>query len=268
MSEAGTARVVIDLNADLGELPGDEGRLLDDALLQVVTSASIACGGHAGSPTSVRTACVAAARAGVAVGAHVSYVDREGFGRRPLEVAVPLLVAQLGEQLETLEVAARAAGTAVTYLKPHGALYHAAAADPATAGAVIDAVLRHGAATGRPLSVLGAPGSMLLTMAQAVGLAAVPEGFADRGYRPDGTLVPRGEPGDLVVDPDDVIAQVVALASTGLPPGVDPASPVRVASVCLHSDTPSAVVLARAVRDGLWSRHVALRAFAPPPGSG
>ena len=105
MSADGTAGVVIDLNADLGEVPGDEGRRLDEALLQVVTSASIACGGHAGSPATVRAACLAAARGGVAVGAHVSYVDREGFGRRPLEVAVPLLVAQLGEQLETLDPA-------------------------------------------------------------------------------------------------------------------------------------------------------------------
>jgi UPF0271 protein len=114
---------------------------------------------------------------------------------------VPLLVAQLGEQLGPSRWPARRRLSAVTYLKPHGALYHAAAADPAQAGAVIDAVLRHGAATGRPLGVLGAPGSMLLTMAEAVGLVAVPEGFADRGYRPDGTLVPRGEPGDLCSTP-------------------------------------------------------------------
>ena len=266
MSAAAHA-VAIDLNADLGELPGDEGRRLDEALLAVVTSASIACGGHAGSPASWRSACVAAARAGVAVGAHVSYVDREGFGRRPLDVAVPLLVAQLGEQLETLEAAARAAGTVVTFVKPHGALYHAAAADPAQAGAVIDAVLRHGVATGRPLAVLGAPGSVLLTRATAVGLPAVPEGFADRGYRVDGTLVPRGEDGDLLTDPDAVVTQVVALA-TGRTSGPAPATRwPQVASVCLHSDTPRAVALARAVRDGLWVRHVTLRTFAPPPGA-
>ncbi len=260
---------VVDLNADLGERTDAAGVADDQALLDVVTSANVACGGHAGDVESMTRVCALAAARGVAVGAQVSYEDREGFGRRRLDVDPAALARQLEEQILRLDEIARAQGTAVTYVKPHGALYHAAWHDRAHAAAVVgaaDAVTR---ASGEAVALLGPPGSVVLSLAGAAGLASFSEGFADRGYLPDGGLVPRGAPGALLTVPDEVAAHAVrlALAHEVVAEGGAVLTLV-VRSLCVHSDTPGAPVLARAVRDALRRAGAALGPFAPPPTPG
>ena len=248
---------VLDLNADLGEGFGRWTLTDDAALLGLVTSANVACGFHAGDPATMRRVAAMAAEREVAVGAHVGYRDLAGFGRRAMAVAASDLEADVLYQLGALEACCRAAGTQVRYVKPHGALYNTAAADRAVAEAVVAAVRAFA-----PLPVLGLPGSELLAAARAAALDAVPEGFADRGYARDGSLVPRGAPGAVVHDPDTVAQRSVALAS-GQVPGVDGEPvPVSVRSVCLHGDTPGAVEAARRARAALAEAGVQLRAFA------
>jgi len=256
----------IDLNCDLGEgldpwAPGERG--LDEALLGVVSSANVACGGHAGDARVMTAVCAAAAERGVAVGAHVSYADREHFGRRVLDVPADVLRAQLRDQVSALRAAADAAGTRVRYVKPHGALYNVVVRDEAHARAVVGAVLDDAEAHGVALPVLGLPGAVVLDLARAAGLPTVTEAFADRGYRPDGTLVPRGEPGALLTDDDVVAERVLRLATHGDVQAVD-GSLVRVEaqSVCVHSDTPGAHRLATRVRERLARHGVEVSPFA------
>jgi UPF0271 protein len=254
-----SAARVIDLNADLGEgfavwRLGD-----DDALLELVSSANVACGFHAGDPATMRRVCAGAAAAGVAVGAQVSYRDLAGFGRRFIDVDPSDLADDVIYQLAALDGIARSTGTRVSYVKPHGALYNAAVTHEGQAGAVVDAVL----AFDRRLPVLGLPGSALLRAVEAAGMRPVAEGFADRGYRPDGSLVPRREPGALIEDPAVVADRAVRMATTGVVVAVD-GTPLLmpVESVCVHGDTPGAVGLARAVRTGLAKAGVPVRAFS------
>jgi len=254
----------IDLNCDLGEeldpwTPGVDG--LDAQLLDVVTSANVACGFHAGDERIMAAVCRAAAERGVAVGAHVSYLDREHFGRRFLDVPADELRAQVAQQLATLQAVARGVGTRVAYVKPHGALYNAVVHHEAQARAVVEAV--------DDLPVVGLPGSAVLDAAARRGLRAVTEAFADRGYRADGTLVPRSEPGALVTDGDEVAARVLRLATDHLVRAVD-GTDVRVAaeSVCVHSDTPGAAALAVAVRAALEAGGVRVAPFVPFDQSG
>ena len=195
MSAPGTRR--IDLNADLGEGFGVWRLGDDDALLGIVSSANVACGFHAGDPSTMRRVCTRAAAGGVAVGAQVSYRDLAGFGRRFLDVEPAELADDLLYQLAALDGIARSAGGRVSYVKPHGALYNAAVTHEGHARAIVDAVL----AFDRRLPVLGLPGSALLRAAEAAGMRPVAEGFADRGYTAAGTLVPRNQPGALVHDP-------------------------------------------------------------------
>jgi 5-oxoprolinase (ATP-hydrolysing) subunit A len=214
----------VDLNADLGEEVTD-----DAALLGIVTSANVACGYHAGSAEVMREVCERAAALGVTVGAQVSYDDRAHFGRVARDVAPDVLREQVADQVGTLGEIASSAGTQVSYLKPHGALYHRVLDEEEQAAAVL-------AGSGR-LPVLGMPGA-LLRGAEAAGRAALLEGFPDRGYGADGRLVPRDRPGALVDGAGLVAANAVRLA-----PGVD--------SLCLHGDSPGAVDSARAVRRAL-----------------
>ena len=193
----------------------------------------------------MRAACRAAAARGVAVGAHVGYRDREGFGRRPLHVSVVELRAEAAEQIAALRDCARAEGTDVTYLKPHGALYHRAVADEACAAALIAAA----AEAGGIRAVLCLSSSSLLEQAEAAGLAPVVEAFADRGYLTDGSLVPRGARGDLL-DEDDAARQAVALATGG-----------TAGSICLHGDSPGAVHLAARVAEALRAAGIELAPF-------
>ncbi len=254
----GTVRS-IDLNADLGEGFGVWRLGDDDALLGVVSSANVACGFHAGDPVTMRRVSARAAAAGVAVGAQVSYRDLAGFGRRFIDVDPAELADDVLYQLAALDGIARSVGTRVSYVKPHGALYNAAVTHEAQAQAVVDAVLAHD----RRLPLLGLPGSALLRSAEAAGMRAVAEGFADRGYTADGRLVPRREPGALVVDPAAVAERAVRMATEGVVVAVD-GTPLLmpVESVCVHGDTPGAVAIARGVRAGLADAGVALRSFA------
>ncbi|MFD4686527.1 LamB/YcsF family protein, partial [Streptomyces sp. NPDC058461] len=202
---------MIDLNADLGEGFG-RWRLTDDeGLLSVVTSANVACGFHAGDPATMRRVCELAVARGVTVGAQVSYRDLAGFGRRAMDVPPAELAAEVAYQIGALDVFARAAGARVAYVKPHGALYNRAVHDAGQAAAVVDGVLLAGGG----LPVLGLPGSRLLERAAAAGLPVVPEAFADRAYTDEGTLVPRGQDGAVISDPDAVVARSVGLARDG-----------------------------------------------------
>ncbi|MDX2540657.1 LamB/YcsF family protein [Streptomyces sp. WI04-05B] len=250
---------MIDLNADLGEGFG-RWRLTDDEqLLSVVTSANVACGFHAGDPPTMRRVCELAAERGVRIGAQVSYRDLAGFGRRAMDVPPDELAAEVAYQIGALEVFARAAGARVAYVKPHGALYNQAVHDEEQARAVIAGVLL----AGQGLPVLGLPGSRLLSLAEAAGLPAVPEAFADRAYTEEATLVPRGQDGALVTDPEAVVARSVTLARTGVVASRS-GTPlaIRARSLCVHGDTPGAVDLARRVRERLEASGVRVEAFA------
>lgn len=249
----------VDLNCDLGEGFGVWQLGDDDALLEVVSSANVACGFHAGDPSIMRRVCTRAAELGVAVGAQVSYPDLPGFGRRFIDMDRDELTDAVVYQLGALEAFARVAGTRVAYVKPHGALYHAAVHHADQAQAIVDAV----STFSDEVAVLGLPGSELLRRAEAAGLDAVGEAFADRGYLPDGRLVPRGADGDVVHDVGSVTARVVQLVTCGTVAAVDGSLvPVEAGSVCLHGDTPGAVGLARAIREALSEAGIEVRPFA------
>ncbi len=248
----------IDLNADLGEGFG-RWRLTDDEqLLTVVTSANVACGFHAGDPATMRRVCELAAARGVRIGAQVSYRDLAGFGRRAMDVPPDELAAEVAYQIGALEVFARAAGSRVSYVKPHGALYNRVVHDQEQAGAVVAGVLLAGGA----LPLLGLPGSRLLELAREANLPAVTEAFADRAYTDAGTLVPRGRDGAVLTDPEAVVERSLGLARTGSVISHSGAPiEVRARSLCLHGDTPGAVDLARRVRERLESSGVKVEAF-------
>ncbi|MEV4276834.1 LamB/YcsF family protein [Actinoplanes xinjiangensis] len=247
----------MDLNADLGEGFGAWRLGDDDALLDVVTSANVACGFHAGDPSTMASVCRRAVEKGVAIGAQVGYRDLAGFGRRRIDYAHDELRDDIVYQIGALEAFCRIAGDRVRYVKPHGALYNTAAVDELQASAVVAAVVAYDPA----LPILCQPGSVLAVRAAEAGLTAIGEGFADRGYLPDGRLVPRSRPDALVHDPDEVVARVVQMAVDSSVTAVDGSTvECRVRSICLHGDTPGAVRLARAVRDGL-AGHLTVQAF-------
>ncbi len=222
----------MDLNADLGESPEQWESGADQALLQIVTSANVCCGAYAGDAGLSLATVEACLEAGVVVGAQVGYPDREGFGRRPLDLSDADLIDTVRRQLDDLMTWADEVGGHVSYVKPHGALYNTVVADERQARAVVEAVAPYG------LPLLGLPDSAVLRIAAAEGLEGVPEGFADRGYRADGTLIPRSEPGALIDDPEVAAAQALTLSR-------------GVRSLCVHGDTPGALDLARAVRRAL-----------------
>ncbi|WP_431041019.1 LamB/YcsF family protein [Streptomyces sp. P1-3] len=253
--------LTIDLNADLGEGFGRWPLTDDEALLSVVTSANVACGYHGGDPATMRRVCETAAERGVAIGAQVSYRDLAGFGRRAMDVPPRELAAEVAYQIGALEVFARAAGSRVSYVKPHGALYNRTVHDEEQAAAVVEGVTL--AAAGAPLPVLGLPGSRLHAAADAAGLPVVAEAFADRAYTASGTLVPRGAPEALVTDPDAVLERSLGIARDRAVASVDGRRlELRVRSLCVHGDTPGAAALARRVRAGLDAAGVRVEAFA------
>jgi UPF0271 protein len=239
----------MDLNSDLGEGFGVWTLGDDDALLGVVTSANVACGFHAGDPTTMRKVCATAVARGVKIGAQVSYRDLAGFGRRRIDVPP----AELADEIR-YQIGALSAFGPVAYVKPHGALYNTAAVDADQAGAIVSAV------SGLP--VLCQPGSVLASLATAAGLRVVAEGFVDRGYLPDGRLVPRSQPGAVLHDIDAVVARSVRMAVEGVVEAVDGSTiPMPVESLCVHGDTPGAVAMATAVRDALSSAGVSVSPF-------
>jgi 5-oxoprolinase (ATP-hydrolysing) subunit A len=254
------AAPVVDLNSDLGEGFGIWTLGDDDALLDVITSANIACGFHAGDPNIMRRVCDTAVSRGVSIGAQVSYHDLAGFGRRSIDVDQASLINDVIYQIAALDGFARVAGSRVRYVKPHGALYNRTVHDEDQAAAVVAAV----AAYDPRLPVLGLPGSALLRHAEQSGLRTVTEAFADRGYTAQATLVPRSQPGALLDDPAMVAQRMVDMLITGRMRSVDGVEIVVSArSICVHGDSPGAVAMAVAVRKALAEADVEIQAFAP-----
>ncbi|WP_457205592.1 LamB/YcsF family protein [Nocardioides sp. P5_C9_2] len=249
----------IDLNADLAEGFGAWTLGDDDALLEVITSANVACGFHAGDPTVLRRTCERAAERGVVIGAQVGYRDLAGFGRRFVDMDPQELTNDVLYQIGALEAFARVAGTRVAYVKPHGALYNAIVHHEAQAEAVVEAVVRYDPT----LPVLGLPGSVWLAAAEGAGLTPVPEAFADRAYTPQGTLVPRREPDAVLHDVDEVAERTVRMVTRQEVVAADGSVvSVSAGSVCVHGDSPGAVAMATAVRRGLEEAGVRLTPFA------
>ncbi|MGW5878957.1 LamB/YcsF family protein [Nocardiopsis terrae] len=257
----------IDLNSDLGESFGRWELGDDTALLSVVTSANVACGFHAGDPSVLRRTTAEAADRGVAVGGHVSYRDLAGFGRRFVDVPPAELTDEVIYQLGALSAFTSVAGDRVRYVKPHGALYNAIVHHEEQAAAVVEAVR----AFDPGLPVLGLPGSRFLALAEKAGLATYREAFADRAYTPQGTLVPRREPGAVLHDPEAVAERCLRIARGEPVEAVDGTRIlVGADSLCVHGDSPGAVEIARAVSERLRAEGVTVAPFtgasdtAPP----
>ena len=241
----------VDLNADLGEGAPD-----DAELLALVSSANIACGWHAGDARLMQATVTAALARGVAIGAHPSYPDRENFGRSEMQLAPADVRADLIYQIGALDALVRAAGGRLHHVKPHGALYNQAARDPALADAIAAAVLDVNPA----LAVYGLAGGELLRAAERAGLRAVAEVFADRGYRADGSLVPRSQPGAFVEDTDAAVARTLRMVREGVVQAVTGETvPLQVQTICLHGDGPHALAFARALNQALTQAGVQLR---------
>jgi 5-oxoprolinase (ATP-hydrolysing) subunit A len=252
----------VDLNADLGE--SDSVLPSDLAILDQVTSANVACGFHAGSRSVMEGTCRAALQRDVTIGAHVSYRDREGFGRRTLEVSDSRLLADIVEQCAILSEVLESLGGTVSYVKPHGALYNRMGVDPQVAAVVVAAVQR----SGIPV-VLALAGTVVLDLARRSGVTVAREGFADRAYRSDGSLEPRGRPGAVIDDPHEVARRGVSLVVHG---GIETVEgswlAVECDSLCVHGDTPGAAAAASATRTALESAGVTLGSFVPASGVG
>lgn len=248
----------IDLNADCGESFAAWTMGDDEAILRIVSSANIACGFHAGDPVVARRTCTLAAENNVSVGAHVSYDDLRGFGRRFIAVPRHDLTDQLIYQIGALQAVARASGTDVGYVKPHGALYNTIVRHEEHAGAVVDAVR----AVDAELALLVLPDSEIEGQARAAGLRTVREAFADRSYTPDATLVSRSEPGSVLHDPGHIAERVVRMATDGVVEAVDGSLvEVDAQSICVHGDTPGAVAIAEQVRAALTDAGVDVNSF-------
>lgn len=248
----------IDLNSDLGEHSGGPAEASDELMLQIVTSANIACGFHAGSALTMLKTCQVAKARGVSVGAHVSYLDRAGFGRTPMHPSDEDLTSSVIYQIGALQAIARTVGTEVRYVKPHGALYNTIAQDERQAAAVIAAM--RAVAPELPLVCLA--GAPLVEQASAAGLRAVPEAFADRAYTSSGALMSRNEPGAVLSDATEVANRMVSLVQNGTILAADGTLiSLDAASICVHGDSPGAVEMARAVREQLLGAGIGLAPF-------
>ena len=249
----------MDLNSDVGESFGRWTLGDDQAMFRSVTSANVACGFHAGDPSVIRSTCRQAAEAGVVIGAHVGYRDLAGFGRRFLDIDPNELADDVVYQIGALQALAAAEGARVKYVKPHGGLYNAIVRHTAQARAVVDAVK----SVDPGLPIMGLPGSEVLRLAEAAGLRAVPEAFADRAYTPEGTLVSRSLPGSVLDDPAQVAEHVLRMATESAVRAVDGSIlKIRAESICVHGDSPGAVAMAAAVKSALNGAGVSLAAFA------
>ncbi len=243
----------IDLNCDLGELPGEAARALDRRMMEIVTSINVACGGHAGDADTMRATVRAARAAGVTVGAHPGFADREGFGRREIDVPPAEIDTLVRGQVEALRVIAAAERVAVRHVKPHGALYNMAARDRSLA----DAVARAVAACDPGLALVALSGSALVEAGRDAGLAIVPEVFADRAYDATGALVSRTLPGAVIHDPALAVARAVGMVRDGAVAAIDgPRVPLTAGTICIHGDTPGADAIARQLREGLEAAGV------------
>lgn len=249
----------VDLNADVGE------GMADEALLAYVTSVNVACGFHAGDPTTMDQTVASALARGVRVGAHPGFADRENFGRVPVEMPADAIENMVLYQVGALDGFVRSHGGALSHVKPHGALYHQAAEFPDVARAIAEGVRRFNPA----IVLVGAVGSMLLEAGREAGLPVAAEAFADRRYLPDGTLVPRGRPEALLTDPEEAAAQAVSLARDGFATASDGTRlRLRPDSICLHGDTPGAAAIARRVCERLREEGVRIAPVASRLSSG
>jgi UPF0271 protein len=248
----------IDLNSDVGESFGNWTFGDDAQIIASVTSVNVACGFHAGEPSTIRATCLAAAAAGVVVGAHPGYRDLAGFGRRFIDMHPADLTNDVIYQVGALQALARLSGTSVSYVKPHGALYNTIAHHPEQARAVVDALAELDAT----LPVMVLPNSMIERVAQARGLRTVAEAFADRAYNPDGTLVSRQLPGSVLHDLKAVTEQALRLAADRQVRAVDGTLiDVPAESICLHGDTPGAAGMAAPLRAALQAAGVTVASF-------
>lgn len=251
--------VAIDVNSDLGESVGGNPVSDDAAIIEVVSSANVACGFHSGDPHDIARTVEAAARRGVAVGAHVGYRDIHGFGRRFIDMDPHELADEVLYQIGALDALARSRGTEVSYVKPHGALYNTIVHHEQQAQAVVDGIRGFG----RDLAVLLLPGAVAIDKAEKAGLRTVREAFADRNYNPDGTLVSRREADAVVSDPDAVAARVVQMAQDGTATARDGSTvEIDAESLCVHGDSPGAVDLSRRIVDALQGAGIEIRRFA------
>lgn len=249
--------IAIDINSDLGEGFGLYRMTDDDALLDIVSSANIACGFHAGDPSIMRRMCESAVQRGVSIGAHVSYPDLAGFGRRQMDIEPSELRDAVTYQIGALAAFAASAGTSVCYVKPHGALYNTMANDIVQAEAVVDGIVSIGL-----LPMLGLPGSAALRIAADAGLRPVAEAFVDRAYNADGSLVSRRLPGSVLHDIGTITARTVRMVITGEVTAIDgTAIRVPAESICVHGDTPGSVEIAAAVRYALQAAGVTVQSF-------
>jgi UPF0271 protein len=246
--------MAIDLNCDMGEGAGE-----DEGIVPLVSSINVACGFHAGDPATIRATIRLAARHGVAVGAHPSYPDREGFGRAPMARSPEEVRDDVLYQVAAVRAFCAAEGVPLVHVKPHGALYNTAAQDPALAAAICEAVRQ----VDRGLVVVCLAGSPMAGVVRSLGMRCAEEAFADRGYTPEGTLVPRGMPGALVEDPGAVAERVAAMARDRRVSSVA-GTPVTVAAdtICLHGDTPGAATMAAAIRARLTREGIEVRGLA------
>lgn len=244
----------VDLNADIGESSGN-----DEALLAWVTSASVACGFHAGDPVIMRRTIRLAAGAGVAIGAHPSFADLAGFGRQEMNIPPDDITDLVLYQLGALSAIARSEGVALQHVKPHGALYNMGARDAQVARAIARAV----AAFGEPLLLVGLPGSELIAAGKREGLRVVAEGFVDRSYEPDGSLTPREREGAVISDVAVAVERAVRMVREGRVVARDGRIiPMEIDTICIHSDTPRAVELAVAVRTALSEAGISVAALS------
>lgn len=248
----------IDLNSDLGESFGAWTMGDDTAILHLVSSANVACGFHAGSPAGLLSTLRMAKQQGVTIGAHVSYPDLVGFGRRNMDISSDELTADVIYQIGALQGLARAAGTEVRYVKPHGALYNTIAYDERQALAVINAIQSIDA--GLPL--VGLAGSRVLELAQEKGLRTIAEAFADRAYHTDGSLVSRREAGSVLHDAQHIAERMLQLITQGGVTSIEGEfTPVKADSICVHGDSPGAIEMVRQIRNVLEEKGIAIRTF-------
>lgn len=245
----------MDVNCDIGETAGSWHASHEPELLEIITSANVACGGHAGSDESMHAICERAARIGVTIGAQVSYPDRPNFGRIPMNISLTELFASLCEQYDALDAIARLQGTRVSYVKPHGALYNTAARDADHAEVVVRLAEHH------QVALFGLPASQTEVLATMRGVRFLREWFADRGYLSSGELAPRSRPDALITDPTTIASRVTQVVRDGTVTCID-GSVIHVDcdTMCVHSDTPGAARLLWAVRDALTTEQVVIRA--------
>ncbi|MFW1733472.1 LamB/YcsF family protein [Acinetobacter sp. ULE_I001] len=248
----------VDLNSDLGESFGSWKMGNDEQILPVVSSANIACGFHAGDPLGILKTLQQAVRLDVTIGAHVSYPDLVGFGRRNMDLSQDELIADVLYQISALDGLAKVAGSKVQYVKPHGALYNTIAKDPVQAEAVIEAIKMYNPA----LVLVALAGSNLVAQARQAGLKVVSEAFADRAYNRDGSLVSRRLEGAVLHDAEFVAKRVVAMLKNGGVESIDGIfTPIQADTICLHGDTAGALEMSAAIKAELLKNDIQVRSF-------